>query len=250
MVDVKPECPVCGINLVYYGMEESLKKEADKAEFEHATFQPRLDRLKAATIGSPLAIVRLVIAFLPLLATLLPMGKIAVALPYYTETVTVNIVSIITKVFLNLDFDFLLAMMSSSRVGTGYIFYGIALVSFVLIVLLSLLNILNLLIACGKRGLRRNITVASLGLFFTCLATVGLAVWCSSLNAAVPEVFSGSVAPWGTLGIAAAFFAEIVVNVVYKKKGIPVKYTDVSDLLLSFDERGKKPQTEDVPVEI
>ena len=36
MIDIKPECPVCGVNQVYYGMEESLKKEADRAEFEHA----------------------------------------------------------------------------------------------------------------------------------------------------------------------------------------------------------------------
>lgn len=240
MIDVKPECPVCGINLVYYGMEETLKAEADKAEFEHATLQPRFDRLKAATIGSPVAIVRLVIGFLPLLATLLPMAKVTVTLPYFTESVTVNIISIITKVFLNLDFDYLMAMTGSSMVGKGYIFYLVALVSFILVLLLTLVNLFNLVISCGKRGIRRNITVASIGLAFTVVGAVSLSIWCSSLSAAVPEVFSGAAVIWGFLGIGAAFAAEIAINVIYKKMGIKVKYKDVADLLLPYDERQKK----------
>lgn len=239
MIDVKPECPVCGINLVYYGMEETLKKEADKAEFEHATIQPRFDRLKAATIGSSVSIARLVICFLPLLATLLPMGKIVVSLPYSTETTTVNIISIITKVFMALDFDHLLAMVGESSVSTGYIFYLVALVSFVMVVLMTILNLFGLVISCGKRGIRRNITVASIGLVFTVLGAVSLAVWCSSLSGAFPEIFSGAAYPWGALGIGLAFAAEIAINVIYKKKGIKVKYKDVSDLLLPYDERQK-----------
>lgn len=239
MIDIKPECPVCGINLVYYGMEESLKKEADKAEFEHAVLQPRFDRLKAATIGSPIAIVRLVFGLLPLLATLIPMAKVSVTLPYFTENITVNIVSIITKVFLNLDFDYLMSMTGSSQVGTGYICYLVALVSFIVIVLMTLLNLFNLIISCGKRGIRRNITVASIGIAFTVIGAVTLSVWCSTLSSAVPEIFSGSTVIWGALAIAAAFAAQIAINVIYKKKGIKVKYKDVSEFLIPYDERQK-----------
>lgn len=248
MIDIKPECPVCGVNLVYYGMEDTLKKEADKAEFEHATLQPRFDRLKAATIGSPLAIVRLVFGLLPLLATLVPMGTVAIHLPYFEEKITINLIAAITKVFMKLDFDYLLAMVNSS-VGTGYICYLAALVCLVLVVLLTILNILNLLIACGKRGIRRNITVASLGLFFTVVGSVGLSVWASTLSAGFPAVFSASIAPWGSLCIALAFVLQIVINVVYKKKNIPVKYKDLSEYLVSYDERQKNKESEAVPTE-
>jgi len=48
LFDWKPNCPNCGVNLVYYGMEERLLDEADKAEAEHARLQKRIDRLKAA----------------------------------------------------------------------------------------------------------------------------------------------------------------------------------------------------------
>lgn len=240
LIDIKPECPVCGVNLMYYGMEDLLKTEADKAEFEHATFQPRLDRLKAATIGSPLAVVRLVICCLPLLATLIPMGKVTVTLPYFTETVTINIVSIISKVFMNLNFDYLFAMAADPKVGTAYICYLIALVCFCLAVVVALLNLINLIMACGKRGIRRNITVASIGLGVTVIGTVCLEIWASSLSSAVPEIFSASSAPWGCICIALAFAAEIVINVIYKKKNIKVKYKDLTEYLISYDERQKR----------
>lgn len=239
LVDTKPECPVCGVNLVYYGMEESLKVEADRAEFEHACFQPRMDRLKAATIGHPVAIVRMVFSLLPLLAALLPMGTIVVNLPYYTKTVSVNLVSIISDVFMDLDFDYLIAMVGSANVGTSYIFYLAALVCFALALLVSVVNIVFLVMSCGKKGIKRNITTSAICLVFTVAAAVMMSLWVSGMNAAYPEVFSGSVAPWGALGMAVSCILQIVINVVYKKMDIKVKYKDLTEFLLPYDERQK-----------
>ncbi len=239
LVDTKPECPVCGVNLVYYGMEESLKKEADRAEFEHACLQPKFDRLKSATIGSPLAIVRLVICILPLVATLLPMGKVVVDLPYYAETITVNLISVITKVFMNLDFDQLLGVLGSDIVGTAYIFYLVALLGLVAALVVAIVNIVNLMFACGKKGIKRNITTAVVGIVFTVIAQIGMILWVSMMNAAVPEIFSATVNPLGAIGLIVTFVAEIVINVVYKKKNIQVKYKDLTEFLLPYDEREK-----------
>lgn len=239
MVDTKPECPVCGVNLVYYGMEETLKMEADRAEFEHACLQPRFDRLKAATIGSPLAIARLVISLLPLVATLLPMGKVAVDLPYYAETISVNLVSIITKVFMNLDLDQLLGVLGSNVAGTAYIFYLVALLGLVGALVVAIVNIVNLMFSCGKKGIKRNITTAVVGIVFTVIAQAGMIAWVTMMNAAVPEIFSASINPLGAIGIIIAFVAEIVINVVYKKKDIKVKYKDLTEFLLPYDEREK-----------
>lgn len=236
---MKPECPVCGVNLVYYGMEETLKKEADIAEFEHACSQPAMDRLKAATIGSPLAIVRLVLGLFPLLATLLPMGTIAINLPFYSETVGVNIISIVTKVFMNLDIDHMFAMVGSETVGTAYIFYIAALLCFVFSLLACIVNLVNLMMACGKKGIQRNIGTAVVGIVFAVVAAVMMSLWCSAMNGAYPEVFSGSVAPWGVLGMCVSYIAQIVINIVYKKKDTKVKYKDLSEYLLPYDERQK-----------
>lgn len=249
LVDVKPECPVCGVNLVYYGIEDTLKKEADKAEFEHATFQPHVDRLKAGTVGSPLAVVRLVLCLLPLAATLAPMGTVIVTLPFFTESVTINIISVVEKVFMNLDFNLLLSLMGDANAGSAYIFYAVAIVSLVMIVLMALLNIINLIFAEGKKGIKRNITVASIGLFFTVLGTVMQILYLNGLSNAVPEIFSGSFAPWGAIAVGATFIAEIVINVIYKKKNIKVKYKDLSEYLISYDERTHSKSTQEEAVQ-
>ena len=36
----RPECPGCGVNMVYYDSNERLIVEAEKAEVEHAKSQP------------------------------------------------------------------------------------------------------------------------------------------------------------------------------------------------------------------
>lgn len=249
LIDLKPECPVCGVNLMYYGMEQQLKDEADKAEYEHALFQPRMDRLKSATIGSPMAIARLVICFLPILMTLIPMGKITVTLPFFTENVSVGIISIVQKVFMNFKFDYYTTMMSADKVGTGFIFFFIALVFFVLLLVFALVNIINLLIAGGPKGIKRNITIAALGLASSVGAIVFFQLYCAELSKAVPEIFTGHMTA-GVIGVILAFIAEIVINIVYKKMNIPVKYTDVSQFLIKFDDRKKPEDTKDEAVTV
>ena len=59
LTDWKPNCPKCGVNLVYYNMDERLQEEADIAELDHVRVQKKIDRLKASFVGSKLAAVRL-----------------------------------------------------------------------------------------------------------------------------------------------------------------------------------------------
>ncbi len=245
MIDIKPECPVCGVNLVYYGMEESLNKEADRAEFEHAAGQPAMDRFKASTIGHPIAIIRMIFSILPLVATLVPMGKVAVSLPFFQETTTISIISIVTKVFMALDIDHMLAMVGSEMVGTAYIFYLVALLGLVGIVVATIVNIVNMMFATTKKGIKRNIVTAIVGIVFTVIGTVGLAMWLSGVSAAVPEVFNGTFMVWGPLCIILAFVFQIVINVIYKKKNVQVKYKDMSMYLLSYEERKKLQEEKD-----
>lgn len=250
LVDLSVECPVCGVNIPYYNMDETLKREADKAEYEHAKTQPRFDRLKAATIGSTVAKVRIGICLLPLLATLLPLGKEIITLPYSVTNTTVNIISIV-KAFTNLDTGFLFSMIGYDKVGTAFIGYAIGLVFFALAAVAALLNLIFLIMSCGKKGIQRNVGTAVAGIVCTVIAGVGFVLYTSTLKSVAPEIFQGSLG-FGGIGIIAAFAAEIAINLIYKKKGIQVKYTDVSQYLIAYDERVKTEngeETEEVAVE-
>ena len=70
----RPECPACGVNMIYYKSNDRLLAETEQAEIEHALHQPRIDRAKAAFFGSPPAIARIVLSVLPLGALFLPLA--------------------------------------------------------------------------------------------------------------------------------------------------------------------------------
>ena len=75
----KPNCPSCGVNLNYYKANEILLDESEKAEIEHSKFQPKVDRAKAATIGTTVGKLRMAFFLIPIAAFFLPLFSITVA---------------------------------------------------------------------------------------------------------------------------------------------------------------------------
>ena len=75
LYDWRPDCPDCKTNLIYYDSNQRLLDESEKAEKEHAAFQPKIDRAKAAYAGSPFAIIRIVLTLIPIGALFLPLLK-------------------------------------------------------------------------------------------------------------------------------------------------------------------------------
>ena len=75
----KPNCPSCGVNLNYYRANEILLDESEKAEIEHSGFQPKVDRAKAATIGTTVGKLRMAFFLIPIAAFFLPLFSITVA---------------------------------------------------------------------------------------------------------------------------------------------------------------------------
>ncbi len=238
LTDWRPECPKCGVNVMYYGIEDRLREEADRAEYQHAKSQPKYDRLKFSLIGHPLAIVRIVLGLLPIVATLLPMGTVNYVLPYLEKSVNVNLISIVTFIIDNgFDVDLLLKLLGSELVGTGMIYWAVALVSLVLMVVLTLVGFFLLTLSAAKKGIVRNITIPSIGIVLATVAFVFYNLMVNNLAETLPGIFTGSVNPAAYIVAVVLFVAMIAVNVIYKKKNIQVKYKDVSEFLLPYNER-------------
>lgn len=249
LTDWRPECPKCGVNVMYYGIEDRLREEADKAEYAHAMSQPKFDRLKFSLIGHPLAIVRLVLGLLPIVATLLPMGTVSYILPYLEKKDTVNLISIITFITDNgFDVDLLMKLIGSDMLGTAMIYWAVALVALVLMVVLTLVGFFLLTLSAAKKGIVRNITIPSIGIVLATVAFVFYNLMVTELTAALPGIFTGTVNPAAYIVAVLLFIVMITVNVIYKKKNIQVKYKDVSEFLLPYNERpstlAKKAQNE------
>ena len=221
--DWKPNCPGCGVNLVYYGMEERLLDEADAAEAEHARLQKRIDRLKAAFVGSKLTIVRIILSILPIAMLMLPLCSVTYSGPFIEQTTTnVNAIEIYNLVS-SLDFDALFTMIGSSLLGTSFIGYAGALVCLLLSLVVVIVSLLMLTIACGPKGNPRNITLNSIAIVLAVASIVFFNIFATNISAAFPEFVSGSIG-FGIFAYIAALAALLVINIVIAKKGLEVKY--------------------------
>lgn len=223
ILDWKPNCPECGVNLVYYGMEERLLDEADAAEAEHAKLQKRLDRLKASFIGSKLTIARIVLSVLPIAMLLLPLCSVTFSGPYIEQTTTnVNAIEIYNLVS-SLDFDSLFAMLGSPLLGTSFIGYAGALVCILLSLVMVIVSLLMLTIACGSKGNPRNITLNSISIVLAVASIVFFSIFSKNINAVFPEFVSGSIG-FGIFVYIASLVALLVINIVIAKNGVDIKY--------------------------
>lgn len=127
---MKENCPKCGVNIVYYNLEERLEDDARKAQKEVDAVNHFTGILKSSSIASPLLIVRLVLFFTPLASMCLPM---------YDDISLVTLIMGLVK----------------GEIEIGSVM--MPLVSMALVVVLSLAVIISSLFSSTKTGLIRNV---------------------------------------------------------------------------------------------
>ena len=154
---IKQTCPKCSANLMYYDMDERLKKDAKKAQEEVDAVNHFVDILKNSSVASPLHIVRLVLFFTPLASMCLPM--------FVTNGKTVSLVEFIMSIIKN-GFN-----LNEMLADTPY-FLGV--LAMVLVIVLSLAEIIAGLFSATKHGLGRNIAFSAVNLLVFC--GLGIAV--------------------------------------------------------------------------
>jgi len=140
---MKQTCPHCGVNLLYYKLDEQLAADARQAAEEVAKVEHFKDVLRRSTVKTPWHIVRLVLFFTPLLSMCLPM--------YDAGGKTVSLIGVILGIVnhgLHLD-----------AWTNDYLF---AVSAMVLVIVLSLAVIISSLFSATKSGYRRNIIFSSI----------------------------------------------------------------------------------------
>ncbi|MBQ7044613.1 MAG: hypothetical protein IJN78_08470 [Clostridia bacterium] len=222
LFNFKPECPNCGVNLLYYKIEERLEVDAINAELEHAKTQQRIDRVKNAIFGSPLSIVRLVLILLVVGTFFLPLATLHTVGPLFDDSVTFNALEIYNKVSA-MDFDGLFAMFGSPLLGKAFIFLAVSMVTIVLAVLMALLSLILSILSSSPKGFVRNMFFAIFGIVSTVASIVCYNLFISNITPVFPGLVEGGVG-FGAYCIIAAFALVVAINVIIKVKGINVKY--------------------------
>ena len=207
----RPECPACGANMVYYESNERLLAESEKTEIEHAKFQPKVDRAKAAFFGSPWAIARIVLTLLPLPALMLPLCRLWNQ-EYVLPVNAVNVYNYLSqKGFGN--------VLSGAAQGDSLSLSVVLLLASVVMVLVCLIcSVMSL----GKHGKARNLILNLIQLGCGVGAVVCFPQTCFPL--ALPEFTAGKPA-WGAFVLCGLYAALLVYNLYLAKRGLPVKKT-------------------------
>ena len=207
----RPECPACGVNMIYYASNERLLAETEKTEIEHAKFQPKVDRAKAAFFGSPWAIARVVLTALPLGGLMLPLCRVWNQ-EYVTKVNAVGVYQYLSGQGFGNVFS---SALKGDRLSLAA---ALLLVAAAMILVCLICTVMSL----GKHGKARNLI---LNLIQTGSA-VGAAV-CFSLTdfgASLPDYTAGALS-WGGYVCIALFAALPVYNLYLARRGLPVKKT-------------------------
>ncbi|MDR2646646.1 MAG: hypothetical protein LBB67_00755 [Oscillospiraceae bacterium] len=225
LTDWKPICPKCGVNVLYYKMEERLLADADRVEAEHAVFQKRFDRFRASLIGSKLAIARLALLFLPIAALFLPLAKIKVDAPFFNETISLDILGFV-GIFDKIDVGALFTLLGVPALKTTVIWTLLAIVGVGLVLFSIASEFVNTFFASTKNHNRRVYCFALVGLVGLALGAVAMRV----LNAAGTNLFAGGLSAHTSIGAIAVTLALLLIaaiNVIIDRKGgVPVKYKE------------------------
>lgn len=216
MVDWKQHCPHCNCNIVLYDIQERLMQDADKAEVQHYHFQKKINRMKAAFVGSKLAIARIFTSLIPVAAIVVPWLKGSFKEPFAEFDEVYTLFSLIDRLE-SFDFDSILGLLNTSDGKMPLIFLGAAILMLALSVVFMLVHFGCLVMACGKRAKIRSYILDVLMLVMCGTATALLML--------IPEN------PYFNIDFVIAPFVYFLllgvnfgVDIAIFKQGIEVKY--------------------------
>lgn len=216
LTDWKQNCPHCGANIVLYDLQERLMTEADKAEVQYYHFQKKIDRIKAAFIGSKLSIVRIFTSLLPIAALFLPIVKIKLNEPFAPFDGKLGALDIY-NMFENLDLGVFSTLMSQDSTKVPAILFGISTVLLLLSLVIMLVHFVSLIGAYSKNGKKLVYTLDIIYLAFVVTAAVCFAV--------IPEndVISGSL-HIGTFVYLLLVAVNFTVDILVYREKIEIKH--------------------------
>ncbi len=219
--NVKAECPDCGVNIANYDWENRLEQDSIAAEAAFAKLHESVRRFKFSFVGTKLRIARIPISVLPLFSFLLPLGTLAVSIPFFEKTFSLNAITIVMNI-LNFDILGIFKAPSSEIIGDAALMFMLSLLFVVLSALSLLVSLVFLLLNFKKfnsKGLFVTNLVASAMMFASafCFNSLSSAMAASTLSDAV------SCAPsWGVFVSGALFLASSITNLIVSLQPVEI----------------------------
>lgn len=223
IIDVKAECPVCGVNIPNYKWEEKLDEDAVYAERSFASFRRKTSAFKSALFGSKMRIARFVMTFAPLLFFLFPMITYRANLPLANSEESPSMLGVILAIVNGkVDIGSMLGFISFEKSGTAFLVLYLALVMVILGIVTGVLNFFVLILSGFGYHAKGNIALCAASIITFTAAIVMVIVSSSMFASAIPEIFSVKLSY--SLFIGIFFFAiNLTLNSIAEKQFKPLR---------------------------
>lgn len=216
ITDWKQHCPHCGGNIVIYDIQERLMKDADVAEVQYYHFQKKIDRLKAAFVGSRLAVVRIFTSLIPVLAIVVPFFKCSFNEPFAEFNGFFSLFSLL-ELLDKFNINGILSLLNTADGKIPLLMFLAAVGLILLTVVLLLVRFFCLTMSCSERGKSMCYTFDVLLLLITVVSCVLFSIIPDNRYFSVGFI----IAPLVYLLLLVVNF---VVDILIYKKGINVKH--------------------------
>lgn len=219
--NVSQFCPECGTNMNFYGFVDRFYREAKMSELSMASVHVKIKHIKAAYIGSKLAIARLCVCLLPAVAFLIPAGWFSFCIPFVDGKYDFSGLGIF-NLFSAGGLDYIMGMTGSSLAGAEFRALLTAMGAYALTALMAVLVLLmSLLCLISYKNMQKVIAVTSaVGIVDAAVSAILYAQFVSGLKSGLIE--GGN--RFGVIAVILMFAVVFVINLLLWKKGIPVEY--------------------------
>lgn len=222
--NLKPNCMHCGVNIMYFTQEEGLIRDAKRTELEGAAARMVIARVKAAFIGSKLAIARMIAVVAAVGVLAIPFAGVHYTLPFFNGSFSAGLVGVILAFVNGLALK-LPQFLGSSLVAKGTLAAVVPTGCMVLLALLDiaifgalLLSFINL---TKSARFMKKASVAGAVLALASQITV-FVMKSTTQDTETARVTLG----FGALAAAAVFVVLYIINRAMLEKGIEPEYKE------------------------
>ncbi len=224
LTDISQFCPACGVNMRFVDFEKNFYKEAKEAELSQANMHVKVKKLKASFVGSKLAIARLCVMLLPILAMLIPAGSFTISLPFSSESSTFSALGLY-GLFSGSGLNYILSMVGAPVDGAAFTALRNGLFGFAAVAVFGLLIFfVSVLGFISIRNMQKiNVALSVCGIAASAVAMILIITF---VSAAKDSIFLEGKNGFGLIVCILMFIAVFVVNLLLVRKGIPVEYDE------------------------
>ncbi len=218
IIDVKAECPVCGVNIPNYNWEGRLEEDAVNAERSFAVFRKKTKAFKSSLFGNKFRIARFVLTFAPLLFLLCPVITINVNLPFSQGNESISVLNIILD-FVNgtVDVGSMINFMFFERSGTAFIMLYVSLILVALAIVAAVVNFFVIIFSGFGYHAKGNIVLCVMSIIFTAASVVTVLISSAMFSSSIPEIVSVKLS-FGLFVAIALFAVNLVMNIIARKQ--------------------------------